>query len=247
MKPRLYLALPLHASLALACGNVWASGLQVAPISLTLQARESAQGLWLSNTGTDVIHAQVRVYHWIEQYGEQQLAPSRGLVISPPMVEIKPGDKQLVRVIRVGAPPSGSRAVEDAYRLAIDELPIDTQGKQGLQFVLHYTVPVFVEPVGTAAVSPQLQWSLLREGNQAVLQVANSGTGHAQLANLDFVDHSGHRITLGGGLFGYVLPGATMRWTLKQPAADFAGGGTLEARINDAPVTQTISLADRAH
>lgn len=237
----------LLLGLGLICGSALASGLQVSPVSLTLQASQNAEGLWLSNTGSNLVHAQVRVYHWTVHGGEQQLTPSRGLVISPPMLEIKPGDKQLIRVIRVSAPPSGTGAVEDAYRLAIDELPIETPGTKGLQFVLNYSVPVFVAPIGMAKTNPQLQWKLQRDGDHAVLQIANSGNGHAQLANVDFVDHAGHRITISGGLFGYVLPGTTMKWTLKQPATDFAGGGTLEARINGAQATQAISLADSAH
>jgi len=237
----------LLAALGCAVGPVWASGLQVSPVSLTLQASQNAQGLWLSNTGDGVVHAQVRVYHWTQTGGAQQLTPSRGLVISPPMLEIKPGQKQLIRVIRIGVPPNGAGAVEDAYRLAIDELPIDVQGKKGLQFVLHYSVPVFVEPVGAAKTGPQLQWSLQPEGDHVVLQVANHGTGHAQIAQLGFMNSAGGRIEINGGLFGYVLPGATVRWTLKQPASDFAKGGTMEARINGAQATQAISLAGGAH
>lgn len=239
--------LVLLACLVAVASTAQASGLQVSPVSLTLQATDNAQGLWLSNTGDNVVHAQVRVYHWTEQDGAEQLTPSTGLVISPPMVEIQPGAKQLIRVIRVGAPPSGAGAVEDAYRLAVDELPVDVQRKQGLQFVLHYSLPVFIEPVGVVQVEPKLQWSMQRAGDHVVLQASNSGTGHAQIANLGFVNRSGRRITINDGLFGYVLPGATIRWTLKQPATDFAGGGTLEASVNGAPVTQAIPLADSAH
>jgi fimbrial chaperone protein len=237
----------LFAGLVLASNAALASGLQVAPVSLSLKAVQNAGGLWLSNTGDSPVHAQVRVYHWNQASGTEQLVPSRGLVVSPPMLEIQPGERQLIRVIRVDAPPSGTAAAEDAYRLAIDELPIDAQGKKGLQFVLHYSVPVFVEPAGAAPTGPQLQWSLQREGDQVALQVANTGNSHAQLAGLSFVNRSGRRTEINGGLLGYVLPGATMRWTLKQPAANFAGGGTLEARINGAQAAKAISLADRAH
>jgi len=241
----------LHAALLagffLASSEVTASGLQVAPVSLSLAPSKNADGLWLSNTGDGIVHAQVRVYHWTQQGGEEQLTPSRGLIISPPMMQLAIGDKQMVRVIRVGAPPSGVGAAEDAYRVTIDELPIDTQGKKGLQFVLHYSVPVFVEPAGAAAVAPQLQWNLQRDGDHVVLQVANTGTGHAQLAQVSYVDNAGHRTEISGGLLGYVLPGATMHWTLKQPTAVFAGGGTLEAMINGAKATQKLPLADRAH
>lgn len=246
MAPRPFACLLLCAGLFLAGAGAHASGLQVSPVTLSLQPVQRADGLWLSNTGTGMVHAQVRVYRWTQENGADQLTPSQELVISPPMLGIKPGDRQLIRVIRVGAPPSGSGAAETAYRLAIDELPVDVQGKRGLQFVLHYSVPVFIEPEGKAAVTPSLRWQLQRDGDHATLLVSNSGTGHAQLADLNYVNHAGHRTVIAGGLLGYVLPGATMHWTLKPPASDFTGGGTLEATINGATATQAITLADRA-
>lgn len=246
MARRSLIGLLLAAGLSLAGAGAAASGLQVAPVSLTLQAVQHADGLWLSNTGSDQVHAQVRVYRWTQADGADQLTPSQELVISPPMLGIQPGDRQLIRVIRIGAPPAGSDAVEAAYRLAIDELPVQDGGKKGLQFVLHYSVPVFVEPQDKAAVAPQLHWTLQREGDHAALVVSNTGTGHAQLSDLSYSDRAGHRTAIAGGLLGYVLPGATMHWTLKQPATVFAGTGTLEATINGAKATQTLSLADRA-
>jgi fimbrial chaperone protein len=221
-------------ALAIASGGAAASGLQVAPVTLSLLPAQNADGLWLSNTGDSVIHAQVRVYHW-----------SQDLVISPPMLQLAVGEPQLVRVIRLGAPPNGAGAVEDAFRVVIDELPVDMHGKKGLQFVLHYSLPVFVEPAGSAAAPPLLRWSLQRDGDHAVLEVGNAGGSHAQLAGLSFIDSAGRRSEITPGLLGYVLPGATMHWVLKPPVAVFASGGTLEASINGAKATQTLSLADR--
>ncbi|HEY0198242.1 MAG TPA: molecular chaperone [Rhodanobacter sp.] len=237
----------LFGSLLGSVGLTHASGLQVAPTTLSLKASQNADGLWLSNTGDSVVHAQVRVYHWTQDSQGDQLVPSPGLVVSPPMLQLAIGDRQLIRVIRVGAPPNGSGAVEDAYRLAIDELPIDAQGKKGLQFVLHYSLPIFIEPAGAVIAPPQLQWSLQRNGEHVLLQVSNHGDGHAQLAGLSYIDAAGHRTDLTPGLLGYVLPGATMRWMLKPPAAVFVGGGTLEAMINGEKATQNLSLADRSH
>lgn len=246
MKLRTHTCLIALAGLAMASTGSMASGLQVSPVSLTLQADRNADGLWLSNTGDGIVHAQVRVYHWTQQGNEEQLTPSHGLVISPPMLQLGISDKQLVRVIRVGAPPNGTDAVEDAYRISVDELPIDTQGKKGLQFVLHYSVPVFIEPAGSKVVASSLQWTIQRDGDHAVLQVSNSGNGHAQLADVTYVDSTGHRNEISGGLLGYVLPGATMHWTLQKPAKNFTPGGIFEAQVNGAKTTQKLSLAVRA-
>jgi fimbrial chaperone protein len=229
-------------------GQARASGLQVAPTTLSLQANQNADGLWLSNTGDNVVHAQVRVYRWTQDEQGDQLVASRGLVISPPMLQLDSGDRQLIRVIRVGPPPGGIGATEAAYRLAIDELPVaasDGKPRTGLQFVLHYSLPIFIEPAGAAAAPAQLQWALRRIGEQAQLEVSNRGGRHAQLADLGFVDRNGRRTDIQPGLLGYVLPGATMRWMLKPSAATFAAGGTLEAMINGEKATQNLALADR--
>lgn len=235
----------LIAGLALA-GMANAAGLQVSPVSLSLTPSQNADGLWLSNTGESVVHAQVRVYHWAQEGDEEKLTSSRGLVISPPMLQLAPGDKQLIRVIRVGAPPSGAGAVEDSYRVVVDELPIENKNQKGLQFVLHYSIPVFIEPTA-ATTAPQLRWSLQRNSDHATVEIANSGTGHAQIANMTFVDANGHRTELAAGLVGYVLPHATVHWALKPPVTMFSNGGNLEVSINGTKATQPVSLADRAH
>lgn len=71
------------------------------------------------NAGSNPINAQVRVFHWSQSDYGDKLAASQGLVISPPMLTLAPGGRQLIRVIRTGPPP----ATEDAYRLSINELP----------------------------------------------------------------------------------------------------------------------------
>lgn len=200
----------------------------------------------MSNTGDNEVHAQVRVYHWTQQGGEDKLVPSRGLVISPPMVQIAPGERQLIRTIRLNAPPSGPGAVEDAYRIVIDELPVDSPTTSKLRFVLRYSVPVFVAPAGSTAPPPELGWALVRDGDKVALEVTNAGGSHAQLAALSFVNASGLRTELTAGLLGYVLPGAKMRWALKPPAEVFGSGGVLETMINGQTVHQETLLVGPA-
>lgn len=227
------------AALALALAHAFASasGLQVSPVTLTLQATQNADGLWLSNTGDTVVHAQVRVYQWTQENGAEKLTPSREVLVSPPMVQLGISERQLIRVIRTGVPAG---AVEGSYRVIIDELPVEMKEKKGLQLVLRYSVPIFIAAAGAQSPAPQLTWSLRREEGQAVLEVANSGGMHAQLADLDFVDTVGRRTPVHAGLMGYVLPGARMRWPLKTPAEAFALGGVLETKINGNATQENI-------
>nr|WP_274708929.1 fimbria/pilus periplasmic chaperone [Variovorax sp. S12S4] len=127
-----------------------ASGLQVSPVTLTLQASQNAEGLWLSNTGDTVVHAQVRVYQWTQEDGAEKLTPSRELLVSPPMVQLDASARQLIRVIRTGVPAG---PVEGSYRVIIDELPVEMKEKKGLQLVLRYSVPIFIAAAGARAVA----------------------------------------------------------------------------------------------
>lgn len=226
---------------------VMASGLQVSPISLSLQARENASGLTLSNTGNNKIHAQVRVYHWTQDETGDKLTLSRGLLASPPMIALNPNQKQLIRIIRATAPPQGVGAVAASYRVVIDELPIKSPDEQsGLQFALSYSVPVFVNPTGVTKTQPNLQWHMYLQPDadtmQVKLRVSNTGNGHAQLANLSYVDTAGHSTDIYKGLVGYVLPGATMNWTLKIPPSTVATGGKFKVIVNGTQTLQDIAL-----
>ena len=220
-----------------------ASGLQVAPTTLTLQATQNAEGLWLSNTGSGPVTAQVRVYRWTQVDGEDREEPSREVLVSPPMAQLAAGERQLIRVIRTGPPPVQTEA---AYRVVIDELPIPDGGpKKGVQFVLRYSVPVFVAPAG-GSTPPQLAWKVRRQGQQTELEVSNLGTTRAQLADLHFSDSRGRRTEVHAGLIGYALPGAQMRWQVKAPPATFASGGNLDVLINGSATQQNISPIEPA-
>lgn len=232
-------------SLLISSSFAIASGLQVSPISLSLQAKENASGLTLSNTGTDLVNAQVRVYQWTQNEQGDQLATSRGLLASPPMLKLQPGEQQLIRIIRAKAPPQGEGAVEDAYRLVINEIPVNSPNKKaGLQFALSYSLPVFIKPVGVTETSPKLQWRyrLQPDGEKIKLSVSNSGNGHAQLASLSMIDSLGNNTDIHKGLLGYVLPGATMHWTLKVPPVALKPGSKFKVMINGTQTTQNLTL-----
>jgi len=238
------LALPL-LTLALA-GAAGATGLQVAPTTLNIGPAQNADGLWLTNTSTEALHAQARVYEWTQRDGADHLEPSRALVVSPPMLELAPGARQLVRVIRVGAAPSGAEA---AYRVIVDELPLDAPaaatpapagGGTQLKFVLRYSIPVFATAAGQSAFD--LHASLLRHDGATALSLRNDGGTHAQLADLALVS-PGRRTELVQGLVGYVLAGSTMQWTLPSPAD--ARAGDLQARINGDAVERVLAKLDQ--
>lgn len=221
-----------------------ATGLQVSPISVTLRAEQNADGLWLSNTGETALHAQVRVFRWTQENGEEKLLPTQELAISPPMLALPPGERQLVRVIRLGPPPQEAEA---SYRVIVDELPLETPAAEsGLQFVLRYSIPVFLPPAGEVPLASALRARLDVSEAKAALEVDNTGNIHAQIADLVFIDTAGQRHPIASGLLGYALPGQRMRWPLTHPSSLFAKGGTFKARINGEAAEQSLLLDSAA-
>lgn len=218
-----------------------AASLQVAPTSVVLHPDQKAEAVWLSNTGTsEPVRAQVRLYKWAQEGGTEHLEPTRAMVVSPPMIELAPDAKQLVRVVLASPPPQGA---EDSYRIIVDEVPSERVDEQpGLQFLLRYSIPVFVLPQDGDAIAYKLAIHVEQQAGKATLVVANTGRQHAQLADLAWVDAAGARHPLLAGLVGYVLPGSTMRWELPAPTSLFANGGSFKARINGEAVEQTLAL-----
>lgn len=224
---------------------VLAASLQVSPVIVDLQARQNSEGLWLSNSGTQPLQAQVRVYAWVQENGEDLLKPTNDMVASPPMLTIQPGQRQIVRLVRVGAgqaPPS----VEKAYRVVMDELP-GGAGAEGVKFVLRYSVPIFISPLkpeaavgGPSAAVPgeALEWHMQEHPAGSVLTARNQGHTRAKVTNVSLLGRDGKKIVLSEGLYGYVLSGSIRHWSLSREAGAAARGGRLDLSIND----QAISL-----
>jgi fimbrial chaperone protein len=163
------------------------------------------------------------------------------------MIVVQPGQRQMVRLVRVGTglnPP----AVEAAYRVVLDELPLQGDA-QGVQFVLRYSIPIFVSPPEAASdgatrkpSSPALEWSLRRLGDDLFLTATNAGSEHAKLTEVNFSPRNGQAITLGDGLYGYVLPKATRHWNVTEHRA-VSAGGTLNALVNEQAVAIPLAPA----
>ncbi|MEI2415571.1 molecular chaperone [Orrella sp. JC864] len=240
---------PLVAGL-LVPAPAWASGLQVAPISLEFASQDPAQAMWLSNTGKQPLNVQLRIFEWRQVGGDDQLAPTRDLVPSSSILSIDPGERQLVRLVRLQPQPP---AQEQSYRVLVDELPSPSRNDgKGLRFLLRYSIPIFVLPPGATprfkSGGPQpptdpASFSVRaeqRDGN-SWLVVTNHARQRLRLSELSLIDARGGRETVVGGLLGYVLAGQERQWQLPV-AFNALRTGTLKAKLNDDPDEQTLSM-----
>jgi fimbrial chaperone protein len=219
-----------------------AASLQVAPISVAFSPQEKAKEIWLTNTSERPIRAQTRVLIWSQVAGQDQVNPTRDLVASPSITEIKAGEQQLIRIIRI-APQN--TAVEQTYRLLIDELPSSAQAdaQTGLQLLLQYSIPVFIQPTDSIAMRNGL--TLLNQVNfqyqNQQLIVKNNAKSHIRISELIYINPNGERIPLINGLVGYALAGQSMRWDIPE-SKKILPNGKFEARINSDGLAQMLPI-----
>lgn len=239
----------LLAACWLLAGPAAAASLQVSPISLEFAPDQQAQALWLSNSGEVPIQAQVRIVAWTQRDGRESLDPSTDLAASPPILQIEPGQRQLVRIVR---PVVAAPGREMSYRLIIDELPGPSGGGSGLNFLLQYSVPVFVSPTPlpdteSVAAPPPTDASTLRPSlrladGQARLSVENTGPRRIRLSQLEQVADDGTVTPLTAGLLGYALAGSRMEWPLPIQLPQGAAPPRLRVRFNDDRDPQVLAL-----
>lgn len=60
-----------------------AATLQVAPVTLDLDNDQRATAVYLTNSGNTPIHAQIRVYDWTQENGQDRLTQTDAVVSSP--------------------------------------------------------------------------------------------------------------------------------------------------------------------
>ncbi len=221
-----------------------ASSLQVSPISLEMLAPAAAATLTLHNGGSEPVNAQIRLYRWSQENGEDQLLPTEAVVASPPMTTLPPGAEYTLRVIRTAPGPV---AAPEAYRLIVDEIPNGrARQSRSVALVVRYSIPVFFYPRYGAAA--KLAWTIEKIGGRAFLAATNSGDQHVRLAELSVRGASGKATSFGKGLVGYVLGRSTMRWAAPGALAGLASGQavSVNAQTNLGPI-KASSIVRAAH
>lgn len=205
------------------------------PVDPTIAAGQTATALWVENRGNQPVTLQVRSLGWSQAGNEDQYARQDEVVTSPPIANVAPGQRQLIRILRRDA---GTTPAEHSYRLLIDELPppVDPSkpnvASAQLAVQMRYSIPLFTYD-GEVAAMPTLRARLVVIDGKRYAEIANLGQRHARLINLR-IQNGARDFTVNAGLLGYVLGGSTMRW----PVPDGAPiSGTIVVNANGADTT----------
>lgn len=185
-----------------------AASLQVSPTSLDIAAPGTATTLTLNNPGDAPLKAQVRVFRWSLVDGEEHLDPTTDVVASPPIASLQPQTDYVVRIVRTAKAPV---AVEETYRLVVDEIPDRTNlPANSVAMAFRYSVPVFFVAKGGGA--PSVAWSVQARNGKTYISATNTGTRRVRLADLKITDGSGKPVVIAKGLAGYVLARSSKSW-----------------------------------
>ncbi len=205
-----------------------AANLQISPVTITMRAEQNSAGITLQNLGDKPLYGQVRVFSWDQANGEEALSPTQELIASPPIVEVAPNGRQIIRLVRQA---SGPLAQERTFRVLIDEVAREVDPERsGVDIRLRYSVPVFVLPAAGAG-KEVLEWQVFRKDGEWMLRIKNSGNFHAQIGAMTFKNAAGTDYLISKGLFGYVLAGRMREWRLPVDN-DAALDGVLAIAVN---------------
>lgn len=215
----------LLACLALA-GSAAAQELEIAPTRVALDVAPGHASVWLHNTSAHRWQGHAQLYLWDQREAGELLLAADDLVLSPATLDIAPGQRQRLRLVRPGAAP----ATERAYRLLLS--PAAGSGAQAIR----YSLPVFSRGSGPDlpdAPPLRAQPVAAAEAAGVDLLLHNDGERGVQLADLVYIDGHGNRQVLIDGLAGYVLAHRQRRWPLP-PRRDRYADGQFHARIDGA-------------
>ena len=162
--------------LVAAASHASAASFGLAPLGLTIAAREQSGSVVVTNTGTDEIVIQVRPYAWTQD-GQESRSETRELIVNPPIFKLPAGEQQLVRIAARMVPPN---EVERAYRLVFGEVPLAAEATGGgFRIRVAMDIPLYIEPVTPA--SAQVIWNIESTATGSRLIAVNNGGRHFRL------------------------------------------------------------------
>lgn len=187
------------------CGLSWGGAFSVTPLRIFMQPRDRAVALTLTNESSSPLHLQAELMQWQQDaQGQDQLEATEDLILSPPVIELAPHARQVVRLARL-VPADMEKQL--SYRLIVREMPeTANDASSGLQIPisLALSLPVFITPPGARH---QLLCKLATSGPAHThLSCRNSGFAHVQVREV-VVSQNGRALGRYTGS-SYILPGA---------------------------------------
>jgi len=219
---------------AVCCLPLEAADFSVTPVRIFMAARDRAVAITVVNEGDEEVVMQADLYTWRQKPGgEDDLALTEDLILSPPIVKLAPRSRQIVRLARLTAQPGTDQLT---YRMIVREVPEAKapSAELKLQIALAFSLPVFITPVGAKR---QLACGLERVAPDTVNAVCeNKGNAYAQPVSFRLLSANDEQIA-SRDTGGYILPDIKRSFPIKSQGASIpAGKGKLRVTLDDGTV-----------
>ena len=200
------------AALGLPPTQAHAGTFSISPLRAELSAGIQTGAMTLRNQESAAVVVQAEVMLWEQADGQDRLAPTRDVLVSPAVFTIPGNGSQLVRVA-LRRPADSQR--ELSYRLILTEVPQRASPDfTGLNVALRLSLPIFVAPIAVA--TPRVDWSAMRSPAGAISVTAhNSGNVHARVLHFSVSPAAGPTPGIRQDVTAYILPGQARTWTLE--------------------------------
>lgn len=199
----------------------------VTPVRIFMAPKDRATAITITNEGDDPLVMQADVFTWKQNAGgEDELAPSEDLFLSPPIIKLAPRARQVVRLaVLKPSMPSEQRT----YRMIVREVPEAQSPDKAVQvqIALAFSLPVFITP---ADAKRKLECGLERSGSALNAICENAGKAYAQPREFALVAADGAKLAA-RDTGGYILPGMKRGFELKGAAPK--GNARLVVSLDD--------------
>ena len=196
-----------------------ANGLQVSPVRLELSAERPHAVLTVSNPSNAPMLIEASAFVWQPGDADDRSTPAPGVLLNPPIFELPPGARQLVRVgLKPGTALAPDR--ESGWRVWLAQVP-DAAGAAGatagVRMLFRVNLPLLIAPRGAAPA--RALWGRTPDA----LTLANTGRRVLQVHGLSARRADGAALALP---MQSVLPETSVRW----PLPDDWRAATLDVR-----------------
>ncbi len=196
----------LAASLVVATpAPVLAGVFSVSPLRIYMRPTDRAVAVTITNQGSTDMVLQADLNAWSQKPdGTDEQVPTEDLMLSPPIIRLAAGARQVVRLARL-MPADANRQL--IYRMTLREVPeaLASQDKTiEVPIGLALSLPVFITP---PPAKREMDCTAARSSAQSVaVGCSNQGSAYAQVRDITLLRGEHILGRFEGGT--YILPGA---------------------------------------
>lgn len=227
----------LCAAFAFIASGSHAGSFSVVPVRIYMSPSDRAVAVTITNEGDSEIALQADLYTWSQKPdGSDDLVLTEDLLVSPPILRLAPGARQVVRLARL-APADPARQL--TYRMIVREVPEITMPRASkdilvqLPVSLAMSMPVFITPP-VAQRDVQCQVTRMDTQNFNAL-CQNTGTAYAQVRGVVLMRGQEELAKFEGGT--YILPGARRSLSIRAEKPVPAGPAVTRVFFDDGKST----------